>query len=125
MGTTLVLALVRGAEVYIAHLGDSRAYRISQQNCQQVTLNDDVASRQVRLGGSLYREVFKPGSGSLIQALGMGSSQALRPTVQRFVLDQSCVFLLCSDGLSDGDRVEQFWQSAILPLITGNSTTVR
>ena len=124
MGTTLVLALVRGAEVYIAHVGDSRAYRISQQNCQQVTLDDDVASRQVRLGGSLYREVLvQPGSGSLIQALGMGSSQALRPTVQRFVLDQTCVFLLCSDGLSDGDRVEQFWQSAILPLITGGSST--
>ncbi|WP_141242164.1 protein phosphatase 2C domain-containing protein [Leptolyngbya sp. BC1307] len=124
MGTTLVLALVRGTEVYIAHVGDSRAYRISQQNCQQVTLDDDVASRQVRLGGSLYREVLlQPGSGSLIQALGMGSSQVLRPTVQRFVLDQTCVFLLCSDGLSDGDRVEQFWQSAILPLITDGSPT--
>ncbi len=123
MGTTLVLALVKGADVYIAHLGDSRAYRISQRSCQQVTLDDDVASRQVRLGGSLYREVLlQPGSGSLIQALGMGSSQALRPTVQRFVLDQSCVFLLCSDGLSDGDRVEQFWSSVIRPLVDAGST---
>lgn len=118
MGTTLVLALVKGADVYIAHLGDSRAYRISQQNCQQVTLDDDVASRQVRLGGSLYRDVLiQPGSGSLIQALGMGSSQSLRPTVQRFVIDQPCVFLLCSDGLSDGDRVEQFWQPVLHPLV--------
>lgn len=118
MGTTLVLALIKGADVYIAHLGDSRAYRISQQNCQQVTLDDDVASRQVRLGGSLYREVLmQPGSGSLIQALGMGSSQSLHPTVQRFVIDQNCVFLLCSDGLSDGDRVEQFWQPLLHPLV--------
>ncbi len=123
MGTTVVLALVKGADVYIAHLGDSRAYRISQRSCQQVTLDDDVASRQVRLGGSLYREVLlQPGSGSLIQALGMGSSQALRPTVQRFVLDQTCVFLLCSDGLSDGDRVEQFWPSVIRPLVDAGST---
>ncbi len=118
MGTTLVLALIQGADVYIAHLGDSRAYRISQQNCQQVTLDDDVASRQVRLGGSLYREVLvQPGSGSLIQALGMGSSQSLRPTVQRFVIDQDCLFLLCSDGLSDGDRVEQLWQPVLHPLV--------
>ncbi len=118
MGTTLVMALIKGADVYIAHLGDSRAYRIGANNCQQVTLDDDVASRQVRLGGSLYREVLmQPGSGSLIQALGMGSSQSLRPTVQRFVIDESCMFLLCSDGLSDGDRVEQFWPSVLWPLV--------
>lgn len=122
MGTTLVLALVQGADVYIAHLGDSRAYRISGRNCQQVTLDDDVASRQVRLGGSLYREVLvQPGAGSLIQALGMGPSQSLRPTVQRFVIDESCVFLLCSDGLSDSDRVEQFWQRELSPLVQRSS----
>jgi len=124
MGTTLVLALVKGTEVYIAHLGDSRAYRIGRRNCQQVTLDDDVASRQVRLGGSLYREVLvQPGSGSLIQALGMSSSQMLRPTVQRFVLDENCVFLLCSDGLSDSDRVEQFWQQVLWPLVTSEGST--
>ncbi|MEM6450766.1 MAG: protein phosphatase 2C domain-containing protein [Cyanobacteria bacterium P01_D01_bin.105] len=124
MGTTLVMALVKGADVYIAHLGDSRAYRIGPRNCQQVTLDDDVASRQVRLGGSLYREVLmQPGAGSLIQALGMNSSQTLRPTVQRFVLDESCVFLLCSDGLSDGDRVEQFWQKVLQPLVTTDGAT--
>jgi len=126
MGTTLVLALVKGADVYIAHLGDSRAYRISQRNCQQVTLDDDVACRQVRLGGSLYREVLmQPGSGSLIQALGMSSSQTLRPTVQRFVLDENCVFLLCSDGLSDSDRVEQFWQQVLQPLVLEDRATER
>ena len=119
MGTTLVLALIKGSDIYIGHLGDSRAYRISSRGCQQVTLDDDVASRQVRLGGSLYREVLtQPGSGSLIQALGMGPSQSLRPTVQRFVLDESCVFLLCSDGLSDSDRVEQFWPSVLKPMVT-------
>ncbi len=126
MGTTLVLALVKGADVYIAHLGDSRAYRISPHNCQQVTLDDDVASRQVRLGGSLYREVLlQPGSGSLIQALGMSSSQTLRPTVQRFVMDENCVFLLCSDGLSDSDRVEQFWQQTLRPLVVEEKTTAK
>ena len=125
MGTTLVLALIKGADVYIAHLGDSRAYRISQQNCQQVTLDDDVASRQVRLAGGLYREALtQPGSGSLIQALGMGPSHTLRPTVQRFVMDEDCVFLLCSDGLSDSDRVEQFWQSVLRPIAIESAPSV-
>src|SRR5919202_632445 len=33
--------------------------------------------------------------------------------------DEDCVFLLCSDGLSDNDRVEQHWQTEILPILDG------
>ncbi len=120
MGTTLVMAFVRGPEIYITHIGDSRAYWITSAGCYQVTLDDDVASREVRMGNALYREVLQqPVAGSLVQALGMGPSAILRPTVQRFILDQDCVFLLCSDGLSDYDRVEESWQSEILPILNG------
>jgi len=122
MGTTLVMSLVRGHELYTTHVGDSRAYRITRWGCRQVTLDDDIASREVRLGYSTYREALQhPGSGSLIQALGMGASQSLHPTVQRFVLDEDCVFLLCSDGLSDNDRVQELWDAEILPLLDGKA----
>jgi serine/threonine protein phosphatase PrpC len=122
MGTTLVMALVRAHELYTAHIGDSRAYWITRWSCRQVTLDDDIASREVRLGYSSYREALQqPGSGSLVQALGMGSSNALYPTVQRFVLDEDCVFLLCSDGLSDNDRVDEYWDTEILPLLDGKT----
>ena len=122
MGTTLVIGLVRGHELYITHVGDSRAYWITQSGCQQVTLDDDVASREVRLGYGLYREALQqPGAGSLVQALGMGASNMLRPTVQRFILDEDSVFLLCSDGLSDNDRVEQYWDARILPILDGTA----
>lgn len=120
MGTTLVMALARAHEMYIAHVGDSRAYWITPAGCYQVTLDDDVASREVRLGYTLYREALtQPTSGSLVQALGMGSSAILRPTVQRFILDEDCLFLLCSDGLSDRDRVEESWEAEILPILDG------
>ncbi len=120
MGTTLVLGLPIGHEIYIAHVGDSRAYWITKQGCYQVTLDDDVASREVRLGYAIYREVVnQPGSGSLVQALGMSPSSSLHPTAQRFILDEDSVFLLCSDGLSDFDRVEQHWETEILPILTG------
>jgi len=120
MGTTLVMALARAHEIYIAHVGDSRAYWITRTGCYQVTLDDDVASREVRLGYTLYREALtQPTSGALVQALGMGNSTLLRPTVQRFVLDEDCVFLLCSDGLSDYDRVEECWETEILPILDG------
>mgnify|MGYP000259340312 CR=1 FL=1 len=119
MGTTLVMALARAHEIYITHVGDSRAYLITRTSCHQVTLDDDVASREVRLGYALYRDALQqPASGSLVQALGMSSSPSLHPTVQRFILDEDCIFLLCSDGLSDYDRVEQSWQE-ILPVLDG------
>lgn len=120
MGTTLVMALAAAHELYLAHVGDSRIYRVTRLGCHQVTLDDDLASREVRLGYALYRDALQqPGSGSLVQALGMGASTMLHPTVQRFVLDEDCVFLLCSDGLSDYDRVDEVWQSELLPLLDG------
>lgn len=120
MGTTLVMALVHQHEVYIAHVGDSRGYLITRTGCHQVTLDDDVAAREVRLGYSFYRDaVLQPSSGSLIQALGM--SLSLHPTIERFVLDEDCLFLLCSDGLSDYDRVEQHWETELLPVLEGKT----
>ncbi len=121
MGTTLVTALTREHLMYIAHVGDSRAYWITPYGCYQVTLDDDVACREVRLGLNSYRSALEhPYSGSLIQALGMGPAMHLHPAIQSLVLDESCLFLLCSDGLSDLDRVEQNWQELLLPLLAVN-----
>ena len=120
MGTTLVMALAHAHELYITHVGDSRAYWITRTGCYQVTLDDDVAAREVRLGYSLYRDALQQSAaGSLVQALGMGPSSTLYPTVQRFVLDEDSVFLLCSDGLSDHDRVEEYWETEVLPVLNG------
>ncbi|MEQ8961648.1 MAG: protein phosphatase 2C domain-containing protein, partial [Coleofasciculus sp. C2-GNP5-27] len=118
MGTTLVMAQTSAHEIYITHVGDSRVYWVTRHGCHQITQDDDLASREVRLGYTLYRfAVQQPTSGSLIQALGMASSTTLHPTTQRFILDEDSVFLLCSDGLSDHDRVEQYWQTEILPIL--------
>ncbi|MEG3858652.1 protein phosphatase 2C domain-containing protein [Microcoleus sp. herbarium12] len=121
MGTTLVMALAHIHELYVAHVGDSRAYWITRTGCYQVTLDDDVACREVRLGYSLYRDALEQvAAGALIQALGITSSNTLHPTVQRFPVDEDCVLLLCSDGLSDKDRVEQCWEEEILPILDGS-----
>jgi protein phosphatase len=120
MGTTMVMTLVYGHEAYIAHIGDSRVYRITRTGCHQMTLDDDLATREVRLSSVLYREALTMNSsGSLFQALGMNSSTALHPNIRRLILDEECIFLLCSDGVSDRDRVEQYWQSEILPVLEG------
>ncbi|MEL6327854.1 MAG: protein phosphatase 2C domain-containing protein, partial [Cyanobacteria bacterium J06626_23] len=123
MGTTVVMALIIGVHIYIGHVGDSRAYRISTNSCRQITFDDDVAAREVRLGYGFYADVAnRPGTGALIQALGMASSTALHVVVQRLILDEDIALLLCSDGLSDYDRVEQFWPTHVLPVLTGQSS---
>lgn len=125
MGTTLVMANAYEGEVFITHVGDSRAYLITRWGCHQVTLDDDVATREVRLGYAIYRDaVQQAASGALVQALGITSSNHLHPTVQRFFIDEDCILLLCSDGLSDKDRVEQNWKAEILPVLDGERDLV-
>jgi len=115
------MALAHVHELYVAHVGDSRAYWITRTGCYQVTLDDDVACREVRLGYALYRDALEQvAAGALIQALGITSSNTLHPTVQRFPVDEDCVLLLCSDGLSDKDRVEECWETEILPILDGS-----
>ena len=121
MGTTLVMTLSCAHEMYIAHVGDSRIYWITPNSCHQITIDDDLASREVRLGYAIYRDSLQyPSAGALIQAIGMRDSAALHPNLQRYLIDGDCIFLLCTDGLSDFDRVEQNWRSKILPVLEGN-----
>ncbi|MDB9493483.1 protein phosphatase 2C domain-containing protein [Spirulina major CS-329] len=118
MGTTLVSVISHAPHLYLGHVGDSRIYWITRSGCYQISLDDDVAAREVRLGYALYRDAVSfPGGGALVQALGMGSRDRLYPTVDRLVLDEDSLLLLCSDGLSDYDRVEQYWQTELLPVL--------
>lgn len=121
MGTTIVLAFVYGVRLYIAHLGDSRVYRVRSHACRQITLDDDIASREMRLGSQLYHDALRASSsGALVQALGMAASRNLHPTVNLYPVTQESVFLLCSDGLSDNDLIERLWSTELRPVATGD-----
>jgi serine/threonine protein phosphatase PrpC len=50
MGTTVVGALVRGSEVVVASVGDSRAYRISAEGIQQITSDHTLVQELVDAG---------------------------------------------------------------------------
>lgn len=124
MGTTLVMAVMPrphgkpSNEVYVVHVGDSRLYCVSRQNLRQVTLDDDVATRETTLGYNFYAySSQRIDGGALIQALGTRGSDMLVPRVQRFFIDEDCLLLLCSDGLSDFDRVEQIYDDYLLPIL--------
>ncbi|VXD17356.1 PP2C family protein-serine/threonine phosphatase [Planktothrix paucivesiculata] len=137
MGTTLVMALqlpqkvktpegielTNCHELYLVNVGDSRAYWITQNSCQQLTVDDDVANREVGHGRSLYWDAAqRSGSGALTQALGTREAEFLRPTVQRFIIEEDGLLLLCSDGLSDNQRVEQCWQDFSASVLNGEQS---
>jgi protein phosphatase len=123
MGTTMVMAiqvnqqiqtkkgLGNSHEIYIAHVGDSRAYWITTDRCQLLTLDDDIATREVKQGRDVpWRSVNRPDATALTQALGMKAGEMIHPTVQRFMAIEDGILLLCSDGLSDRHVVENSWQ---------------
>ncbi|NEU72543.1 serine/threonine-protein phosphatase [Hassallia byssoidea VB512170] len=107
-------------ELYLASVGDSRAYWITPNYCQLLTVDDDVASREVRYARSLYRKALqRPDAYSLTQALGTKDGEFLRFVIQRFILEEDGILLLCSDGLSDNNLVENHWQEYALPVLKG------
>lgn len=76
MGTTVVTSMAIAHEIYFANVGDSRIYWITKDGCHQVTVDDDLATKEVRMGSGLYRLVSaNPRTGALLQALGMESSK--------------------------------------------------
>lgn len=132
MATTLVLALqvpqqietptgkAGSHELYLAHVGDSRAYWLTSRYCQQLTVDDDVASREVVQGRSLYPEAIdRPDAAALTQALGTRDGEALRPTIQRFILEEDGLLLLCSDGLSDRNGLQESWENLTRLVLKG------
>ncbi len=123
MGTTLVMFMAHFQQFFLANVGDSRCYWVTPQSCQQVTVDDDVASRSVRMGWMLYRHaVESPRSGALTQAIGLWASSKLHPVIQRLIVPCESIFLLCSVGLCDRQRVEQYWQSMLQPIFDGDRT---
>ncbi len=137
MGTTLVMALQlpqrlmttdssppgNSHELYIVNVGDSRAYWLTPQSCQCLTIDDDVAVREIRMGRCLYWDARqRRDAGALTQALGTREAEHLRPKVQRFVIEEDGLLLLCSDGLSDNDWVEKSWSEMVPAILRGEKS---
>ncbi|BAT54470.1 Protein serine/threonine phosphatase [Nostoc sp. NIES-3756] len=137
MATTLVMAVQvpqrvlttsgwqadNAHELYIANIGDSRAYWITRDYCQQLTVDDDVVTREVRSARSLYRQALQRyDANALTQALGTKDAESLRLVIKRFIIDEEGLLLLCSDGLSDNNWVENCWRGFAVPVLTGEMT---
>jgi serine/threonine protein phosphatase PrpC len=97
-GTTLTLALVFGHKVYVAHVGDSRAYIFNQATLRQITQDHSLVARLVELGQATPEEALTHTHRNVLyRALGQAGSLEVDTYLQPFPVG-SCL-LLCSDGL--------------------------
>ena len=109
MGTTIVGIAFRGARVYVAHVGDSRAYRLRGERLEQLTEDHSLANEYIRM--SLLRPEdlpFFPYKNVIVRALGLQEEVEV-DTLYRTARPGDR-YLLCSDGLSDlvpDDEIER------------------
>ena len=100
MGTTVVAALISETFVYIAHAGDSRAYRVSNGNIDQLTRDHSVVQRMLENGEITPEEaVAHPSKHIITRALGVDGE--IRIDFCQETLDEDDVLILCSDGLTN------------------------
>lgn len=112
MGTTLTLLRVdpSGERAVVAHVGDSRAYRLRGARLEQLTRDQTWVQEQVEAGLlSPAQARGHPLSSMLTSALGVEDDG---PEVQLLEIDilPDDLFLLCSDGLTarlDDDEVRR------------------
>lgn len=100
MGTTLVAGIFRGDTLTLAHVGDSRCYRLRHGLLQAITKDHSLLQEQIDAG--LIRPEHQHASSIknlITRALGV--DEVVEPEVQHHMLEAGDHYLFCSDGLSD------------------------
>ena len=98
MGTTMTACTVFGGKYYIVHIGDSRAYRITDEAIVQLTNDHSYVNEMVRAGQLTQNEAREhPKRNVLTRVLGINEEMSADGYV--FEAEPGSVILLCSDGL--------------------------
>ncbi len=100
MGTTLVAALFFDDRVAVAHVGDSRLYRMRDGELQQLTRDHSLLQEQIDSGLLSAEEArFFLHKNLVTRALGV--DPVVEPEIAEFAVLPGDMYLLCSDGLND------------------------
>ena len=100
MGTTLVAVLLKNRHATVAHVGDSRAYRVNSDGIWQMTRDHSLVQMMVERG-ELTQEMAKsyPGKNYITRAIG--TEPIVMCDISHLELSKGEFLLLCSDGLSN------------------------
>ena len=101
MGTTMTAAYSIGDDLFVAHVGDSRAYLFRDGKLQLLTQDQTQAQLMADIGMISQKEVARHRLRHVLtNALG-GSEKAVRVDIQRLKLTNADRLLMCTDGLTD------------------------
>lgn len=100
MGTTIVAAVFGQSTITIAHVGDSRAYRLRQSELVQLTRDHSLLQEQID-AGLIHPEWarYAQNKNLVTRAVGVGTDMEVE--VNNHHTQTKDLYLLCSDGLSD------------------------
>ncbi|HEY0607064.1 MAG TPA: protein phosphatase 2C domain-containing protein [Herpetosiphonaceae bacterium] len=98
LGTTIVVAVIRGNTLVVANVGDSRAYLLRQEQLYQLSLDHTAVQEQVREG------LLTPEEGAThprrhVLSRNLGFRPKADPDFDTQTLRKDDLILLCSDGL--------------------------
>ncbi|OQW92640.1 MAG: hypothetical protein BWK79_14245 [Beggiatoa sp. IS2] len=100
MGTTVVAAVFHTNRVSVAHVGDSRLYRLRGDEFKQITIDHSVLQELIDCGFYTREQArHSPNKNLVTRALGV--SDKVNVDVQEQDVQLGDTYLLCSDGLND------------------------
>jgi protein phosphatase len=100
MGTTLVVALFHHDKVTVAHVGDSRLYRLRQNELVQLTRDHSLLQEQID-AGILTEDEAKSSLNRNLITRALGIDHAVEVDLHDHTTQANDLYVLCSDGLSD------------------------
>jgi protein phosphatase len=117
MGTTVVGILLAGNVAAVAHVGDSRAYRLRNGRLDQLTQDHTWVNEQV-VAGFLSKEQARSHPLKNVVTRALGGESDVVVDVRELEMRVGDIYLLCSDGLtgmlSDADIRERLGAQATL-----------
>jgi protein phosphatase len=106
MGTTVVTAITYKDSISIAHVGDSRLYRLRDNNFKQITKDHSLVQELIDRGLFSPEQAEKNAPKNLVtRALGIDAK--VKIDVIEDKLASGDIYLLCSDGLTDMVKDEE------------------
>jgi PPM family protein phosphatase len=106
MGTTVTAAGVNGDELYLAQIGDSRAYLVRNGAAIQLTKDQSLMQRLVD-AGELTEEEAEQSERRNIILQALGPDPRVKVDLTRQTLRRGDTLIICSDGLSGLVRREE------------------
>jgi protein phosphatase len=100
MGTTLVMALFYDNKIAVAHIGDSRLYRLRAEKFEQVTRDHSLLQEQID-SGLITREQARHAANKNLVTRALGIDPSVEPEIHEYDTRVGDIYLLCSDGLCD------------------------